>query len=707
MAAFVQNIGTNAVGGSSGTTLAITNGGSAVTVGDTIHVWAQASTLTTTGWSCADSAGNTYTLDHQAVQNSDSDVLSWFSARVTTSLPNGGTITVTMPSTSYRMGVAVEFSGETNPVAFDAHADGTGDSTTPASGTSGTTAQAAEIAFGVIFFDNAGSLTSAETISGTTAGYTALASVQSYTAPYRSGILPYYQILSSTGTQSFGGTLGHTDEWIASVGTYKANTVLSLRGSTAGASRPNPPPLVLGTAVQVAGRTTGAAATTPAAPALIPIVPLRGSTGGAAATAPFAPTFVQPLPAGVLVSGRRAPRFKLAFYAPLTGSATPVRLSGIDLNPELTSLSFTRQNDGGDCALTAGYEQTSRFPNESVPHHFGRLQQPVDAPRFAHVVLSENGQPVWTGRLMLPERPGGRLAALQATGYAYTALADAPWISADPSVLTSGEILRQALSQAAPVFGIAEALWTDPGVPHALNSFGGFTLTSGAAVSLRYPRELLTQFLQEGTQSGLALRATTVRQAGGRMLLGLAPLIAPAEPDYRIDFTPDVSWKEDLSSTYGGVYVLHSGGSQQPVFVQNPLFPQSYNGLARTAYVNGGNLDDAGAAAFGQNWLTQNSVPAVSCTFTVGGSSMGVVEGMPLYAGGTRAPWLVKDGEYVAVGDQGVYPITKVSVDCSTLQATITLGQQDFGWERTVRLLRQSAAAYSLGNSPVTGARAF
>ena len=90
---------------------------------------------------CADSAGNTYTLDVNATNGSGSDGVraALFSTRVTSAIPTGGTITITHPSDDRRAMIVMQTAGLLSVSPLDQTANGTGSGSAVSSGNVTTT----------------------------------------------------------------------------------------------------------------------------------------------------------------------------------------------------------------------------------------------------------------------------------------------------------------------------------------------------------------------------------------------------------------------------------------------------------------------------------------------------------------------------------------------------------------------------------------
>src|SRR3989475_2149803 len=177
--AFVKNVGT-ATGNNTGTTIAITlQTGVSVAAGNSIILSFVSADLGTTGFSATDSAGNTYTPDKAGVRAGSVGTVI-LSAHNVNPLAAANTITVTFPSTtSRRVLTADEFSGLAKSGTLDKTSTGNGSSTTPDSGFTATTTQAAELLLGAIGVAGAAGDTFTASDDGHGGTYTALTRVNS------------------------------------------------------------------------------------------------------------------------------------------------------------------------------------------------------------------------------------------------------------------------------------------------------------------------------------------------------------------------------------------------------------------------------------------------------------------------------------------------------------------------------------------------
>src|SRR2546428_4884980 len=182
--AFVKNVGT-ATGNNTGTTIAITlQTGVSVAAGNSVILSFVSADLGTTGFSATDSAGTTYTVDKAGVRSGSVGTVI-LSAHNVSALAAANTITVTFPSTtSRRVLTADEFSGLAKSGTLDKTSTGNGSGTTPDSGFTVTTTQAAELLLGAIGVAGAAGDTFTASDDGHGGTYTALTRVNSGGKPF-------------------------------------------------------------------------------------------------------------------------------------------------------------------------------------------------------------------------------------------------------------------------------------------------------------------------------------------------------------------------------------------------------------------------------------------------------------------------------------------------------------------------------------------
>jgi hypothetical protein len=207
----VTVIGTNSTGGT-GATAAITVPAGGVPAGATIFVGATSNFTSTTGVTCADTAGNTYVIDLSRT-NDNTCATYLFRSSTGLALNSGDTITVTFNTagggTHGKLTEAIYVQNLASS-PLDKTASSNGSSTSPNSGNTATTTAGAELIIGVAGWGSGASIT--EDGSYTTDGApVAVSNVSGHLA---------HRIVSATGVQNYAPFLGGSSTWSALCATY-------------------------------------------------------------------------------------------------------------------------------------------------------------------------------------------------------------------------------------------------------------------------------------------------------------------------------------------------------------------------------------------------------------------------------------------------------------------------------------------------------
>ena len=191
-----------------------------------------------------DSGTNVWTKD-AAVGQGQGDLEIWSTAGAV----GVNTVTVTVTAASAIAFTVLDVAGAaTNP--RDQSATAAGSSTTPSVGPTGTTSQASELAVGVVAPNGTA------TISGETVGFTPAPVQKSTAIGEATSEEPAAEVLSATGTQTYGATLSTSAGWFAALVTYKL-------GAGPTITNVNPPSGPDGTSVTITGtKLSGATAVT-------------------------------------------------------------------------------------------------------------------------------------------------------------------------------------------------------------------------------------------------------------------------------------------------------------------------------------------------------------------------------------------------------------------------------------------------------------
>lgn len=386
-------------------------------------------------------------------------------------------------------------------------------------------------------------------------------------------------------------------------------------------------------------------------------------------------------------------RYHLSLYPPAPNDeGAPA--DHMDLNPEVTQISFSTGLPGGWIGLTVGMRDPAR-------PRFGILPRPIAVKHFYDVVLEIGPRVLWNGRVQKILRSSGGVVGFEAVGYAIGALRDGWYSNRDTTVTTAGQVLRSVISDAAPLLGtnLDPDLFVDSGVPRSYLSCDGLA-----------PADVLQALSSEGSSADSAVGAiydwacfsidrfcTFTRR--------LAPLRWQDAPsgvygaDYWIDFDETVQWVEDSIGTYGSVTVDYTGGTVPRTPVANSAtFTDTY-GLARAILLKGGQMTDDQANAYRDAWLHLNEVPQTTATITR-------TAGRGLTLGSGRAecpPHLVRAGQWVQVADQEPLIIGATQYDANTEELQLTLISYPAAfWDAQARL-EHITRALELKLNPLTG----
>ncbi len=218
---------TGSTGAIAGTTINV-NLAYAPVNGNTLVAAISTRGTTTNRVSAISGGGVTWSRVTQATNASGATTEIWYGTGV-----SSGTTGITITQASlFSTAVVIEYSGLLLPTSSDKTASSTGNSISPVTGTTATTAQANELWIGGI-----GIATSASTLGSITNSFTAVdnAVTTNATAASNSRVYALERIVSATATASSGGTLSPSAQWSGAIATFKAASRmnLTLSGSAA------------------------------------------------------------------------------------------------------------------------------------------------------------------------------------------------------------------------------------------------------------------------------------------------------------------------------------------------------------------------------------------------------------------------------------------------------------------------------------------
>ena len=193
------------------TTTLLASPGSATGAGDLLVavIKVRATPLATVS-GVTDSASNTWLKAAGVTSGAQADMEVWYAG----SAASVTSVTVTVSGASALAFTVLDVTGALT-VPLDQTAALAGTSTTPSTGSTGTTAQASEIAVGSVGWNGT------PTPSGQTTGYTTTAIQKSTATGLATGEQASWQVLSATGTQTYGATLSASVAWTGAIATFK------------------------------------------------------------------------------------------------------------------------------------------------------------------------------------------------------------------------------------------------------------------------------------------------------------------------------------------------------------------------------------------------------------------------------------------------------------------------------------------------------
>lgn len=319
-------------------------------------------------------------------------------------------------------------------------------------------------------------------------------------------------------------------------------------------------------------------------------------------------------------------------------------LADMAINPNITAIRLTHTLPAGPNTLEVGIVAPEM--RAGWGESYGFLPEPIGTKAFAHVEVSIGGTVVWEGRLLEDEIGPYGAQAFVADGYGLAASNNDVYLSTDPTITTTGDVISSILTAAAPLLsrGTSDE-WIDPQVSHARLDFSEMTLA-----------EALDQVLSEGG-SGYVTWDWWVTI--GRRLV-LKPRSSPVEPDYLIPFrVGETSIRRNYRDICTTAYVSYTEGQ---VEFQTP---QETRDATVTAYrinrrvrIAGDELTAAAATQLRSMELERRSGPEVSITI-----DRGPDDWLTTPSGIGVPHWGVTAGQWVQIADYDPQVIISASYD--------------------------------------------
>jgi hypothetical protein len=342
------------------------------------------------------------------------------------------------------------------------------------------------------------------------------------------------------------------------------------------------------------------------------------------------------------------PSFWVEVSAPLPAvTRKPAR---IDINPRIEAMSMRTQLNAGYTDASLGIDAEDRAQPLSRRVN-PMLQMPANVPVNAHCVLYADGVPCFSGRATRRMFVAGEIRGFSLTGYGPAAaiddIADGQPVGASIASLAGlADVLRNAAPLLEPAGGSS---WTDTGTRHDASEFR----------NLR-PLDAL----------GLIAKSAPVAWVVyGDQQVQIISTTPPAVPDYVVPFDTTVTWDEDWLGVYdAGALIWNDGTTERVITVAGQTDHDL--GMTRRLAIPSSAESELAARQYAAQQMREHAEPAISAQI-----SRTNMEGLTRY-GGTLpcAPWEVRAGQWVRVGDQPMQQITATQFDAWRGSLSVTLG---------------------------------
>jgi hypothetical protein len=345
--------------------------------------------------------------------------------------------------------------------------------------------------------------------------------------------------------------------------------------------------------------------------------------------------------------------FRVSFAGPVYASEPIASLqsdgASLDLVTEIAGLEWTTQLPGGfgTARITLSLPQMRRrFPNRAgydFLRPFGDVT--ITAPRGAIAT-------VFRGRIMGIVYTGVWPTTVNVVGYGVTGLTDQPYLGSSATIGTAGSVITDVLAHYCPTLSIGTIV--DTGVSHA-----------PAEYQWMMPSQVIDALTKEGgiPASGAAAAlwdfvAYRPSQSGA-LLADFLPRLAPQQPPYLIPVDDDLVWEDDFTEAYGGANARYTPAASIAT-ISTPaistLFTNTF-GITRTVIFEAGNTTAAAANQLADAYLTFRQLGMPKITVSRGGG-----RGLELFGGSERPAYLVRAGEWAAIGEPTNLPTVQASL---------------------------------------------
>lgn len=335
---------------------------------------------------------------------------------------------------------------------------------------------------------------------------------------------------------------------------------------------------------------------------------------------------------------------KVRLYEPLESGGRP--LADMDLNPDITAISWTSQLPGGPNTLSVGIEEPDLRAGWGASYAF--IPDAIRIKPLAHVVVSVAGMDVWEGRVMeVEDGPLGEQAFI-ADGYALCGTNTDFYESTSVVETTTSDIISDIITAAASLINQGSVYqFEDPMVTHTRSEFDQFTLA-----------EALDLVLREGGNGYVTWDWWL--EAGRR--LALHPRTAPAVPDYVIPYqsgrvTVRRNYREIITAAKVA-YQFSGVEFETDVDVRENTVTEF--GFSRRIRIQADELSSTAAEQLRTTELARNSSPIIAITVSRGPSD----DDWLTTASGVQIPhWAVMAGQWVKVANYDPQIIVSAQFD--------------------------------------------
>ncbi len=355
------------------------------------------------------------------------------------------------------------------------------------------------------------------------------------------------------------------------------------------------------------------------------------------------------------------------------------RVSWIDINPDMTNLSWTT-GPGGFVGINAGFTLSAQ---SITPRP---LESPIAVPPLADARLyagSEDGFCCFSGRAQkVDSNNSTKVTALIAAGYgtAQGVFGDQWfWVPPLPTTsssgtgtgtapkgpddvpMSSGSLLRRMIRQVTSIVQPGDSeQFQDPG--------GSFTAREQSA---RYLGQSIDQLMKTGGDgdTDYSYAIWEDRRVVSRPMTPPLDSAGRFLPDYRLQGDSRVQWTQDWSKLIGGCEVQFTppGGQQASTGADSIRgWASDHGGLMRSALIPGGTMSRQQALAVRSRYLRKYSEPIISGTATIPfDRPMESTTGFPVPA------YAYRYSQWIEINEEP-FMIMTTSTDAVQRQTTVT-----------------------------------